>query len=75
MNFNDFPSAFVVLFQQMVVNNWFVVVNMYAELYPKYTVLVRLFFVVFWIVVVLLLMNIMIAIVLEIYDTLQPEIV
>lgn len=75
MNFNDFPSAFVVLFQQMVVNNWFVVVNMYAELYPKYTVLVRLFFVVFWIMVVLLLMNIMIAIVLEIYDTLQPEIV
>lgn len=58
----------------MVVNNWFVVVNMYCELYPKLTVLVRLFFVVFWITVVLLLMNIMIAIVLEIYDTLQPEI-
>ena len=58
----------------MVVNNWFVVVNMYAELFPEWTVLVRLFFVVFWITVVLLLMNIMIAIVLEIYDTLQPEI-
>ena len=27
MNFNDFPSAIVVLFQQMIVNNWFVVVD------------------------------------------------
>ena len=28
MNFNDFGSAFIVLFQQMVVNNWWVVVDM-----------------------------------------------
>ena len=27
MNFNDYPSAVVVLFQQMVVNNWYVVCN------------------------------------------------
>ena len=28
MNFNDFGSSLIVLFQQMVVNNWWVVVNM-----------------------------------------------
>ena len=68
-------AAFVVLFQQMVVNNWWVVVNMYTSLHAeKYKKLIRLYFVVFWILVVLLLMNIMIAIVLEIYGTLQPEI-
>lgn len=59
----------------MVVNNWWVVVNMYTSIHPeRYTKLIRLYFIVFWILVVLLLMNIMIAIVLEIYDTLQPEI-
>ena len=59
----------------MVVNNWFIVVNMYTSLHDeKYTSLIRLYFITFWILVVLLLMNIMIAIVLEIYDTLQPEI-
>ena len=34
MNFNDFASALVVLFQQMVVNNWWVVVNMLVALQP-----------------------------------------
>ena len=28
MNFNDFGSSLIVLFQQMVVNNWWVVVNL-----------------------------------------------
>ena len=28
MNFNDFGSSLIVLFQQMVVNNWWVVVDM-----------------------------------------------
>jgi|Transcript_21485 hypothetical protein len=31
MNFNDFPSALVVLFQQMIVNNWYVVVGFYVN--------------------------------------------
>ncbi len=39
-----------------------------------YRHLIRLFFIVFWIVIVLILMNIMIAIVVELYDTLQPDI-
>lgn len=32
MNFNDFPSAIVVLFQQMIVNNWFVVVDYIVQI-------------------------------------------
>ena len=70
MNFNDFPSALVLLFQQMIVNNWFVVVNMMSLLVAQEN-LVRLFFVSFWVVVVLVLINIMVAIVLEIHGSLQ----
>jgi len=28
MNFNDFGSSLLVLFQQMIVNNWFIVCDM-----------------------------------------------
>ena len=31
MNFNDFGASLIVLFQQMVVNNWWVVVNMLSD--------------------------------------------
>ena len=74
MNFNDYPSSLVVLFQQLVVNNWWVVVNMFTELCDGYTHLIRLFFVAFWIINVLILMNIMISIVLDLYGNLQPVI-
>ena len=73
MNFNDFGASIIVLFQQMVVNNWFVVVDMYTTVIGT-TWWVRLFFISFWVIVVLILMNIMIAIVLEIYGTVTVEV-
>ena len=47
---------------------------MFTELCDGYTHSIRLFFVVFWIINVLILMNIMISIVLDLYGNLQPEI-
>ena len=73
MNFNDFGSAFIVLFQQMVVNNWWVVVNMQTTV-VGYAPLVRLWFTSFWIITVLILVNIMIAIVLEIYGSVSDDV-
>ena len=70
MNFNDFGSAIVVLFQQMVINNWYVVIYMYSTLAGSLWY-VHIFFFSFWIIVVLILLNIMIAIVLEIHDNLK----
>ena len=52
LNFNDFSAAIVTLFQQMVINNWFVTVNMYSNIMGE-TFWVRLFFVSFWIAIVL----------------------
>ena len=44
----------VTLFQQMVVNNWFVTVNMYVEIMDGKSTAVRLYFVSFWIAIVLI---------------------
>ena len=65
MNFNDFGAGMVTLFHIMVVNNWFVTCNMYCEVmganWP------RIFFIVFWIVTVLIMLNLVISFILEIF--------
>lgn len=53
----------------MVVNNWWVVVNMNTDAVGDYVVPIRMWFVSFWVITVLILMNIVIAIVLEIYGS------
>ena len=73
LNFNDYSAAMVTLFQQMVVNNWYVTVNMYSNVMGE-TVWVRLYFVSFWIAIVLIQMNIVIAIVLEIYGSVTEQV-
>ena len=73
MNFNDFGSSLIVLFQQMVVNNWWVVVNMQTDV-VGYAPLVRLWFTSFWVITVLILVNIMVAIVLEIYGSVSDDV-
>lgn len=79
MNFNDFGAALITLFQQMVVNNWFVVVQMFVNVKDDdssgfSTFWIRAFFVSFWIIMVLIQLNIVIAIVLEIYGSVSDEV-
>ena len=57
----------------MVVNNWWVVVNMQTDI-VGHTALVRLWFVSFWVIIVLILVNIMVAIVLEIYGSVSEDV-
>jgi hypothetical protein len=57
----------------MVVNNWWVVVNMITAVVGN-DVAVRLWFVSFWVITVLILVNIMVAIVLEIYGAVSAEV-
>lgn len=57
----------------MVVNNWFITVNIYGEI-TGYPTLVRLFFISFWITIVLIQLNILIAIVLEIYSSVTDQV-
>ena len=66
MNFNDFPSGMVTLFQIMIVNNWFVTTNMYIAIFGNSWPV--LFFTTFWVFSVLLLLNIVTASVIEIFS-------
>ena len=68
MNFNDYGSALVTLFHQMIINNWFITVNMFVAIKGDSN-MVRLFFVNFWIFTVLIMFNTFIAIILEIHSS------
>ena len=66
MNFNDFGSSVITLFHIMVVNNWFITCNMYITVTDNIAV-PELFFISFWILTVLIIFNLVISNVLEIY--------
>lgn len=66
MNFNDYAMSLITLFQIMVGNNWYVTCNMYCELVGNSWP--RLFFIVWWILSMLILANIVVAFIMEIYS-------
>ena len=66
LNFNDFPMSIVTLFHIMVVNNWFITTDMYCEVMGSR--LPIFFFVSFWVLSVLILLNIVTASIIEIYS-------
>ena len=72
MNFNDFGSSMITLFHFMVVNNWMITCQM-LMLVTGHTGPV-VYFVLFWVFIVLIMMNIMVAFVLEIYDQVGSEV-
>lgn len=75
MNFNDFGAGMIVLFHQMVVNNWFVTVDMYTSIMGEESFMwVRAYFVLFWITIVLIQLNIIIAVVLEIFGSVADQV-
>ena len=57
----------------MIVNNWFVVVGYIAAIEGRPT-FVRCFFIAFWIITVLILMNLIVAMVLEVHDSLEDKV-
>lgn len=71
MNFNDFGSSLITLFAQMVVNNWFITCNMYV--YVTGSQWVVFFFVSFWVIQVNVMLNLVIAFVMEIYNTINED--
>ena len=59
----------------MVVNNWYVTVEMYTSIMPAWqNSLIHFFFITFWIAIVLVQMNLVIAIVLEIYGSVTEQV-
>ena len=68
-NFNDLASGFVVCFELLVVNNWFIIAKGFSAVAPM--PLVRIFFVAVYIFGVLVCLNIVIAFAIESFDAVQ----
>ena len=72
MNFNDFWCAMLTLFHISVENNWNETTAMYVDILGSNWP--RVYFIAYWIITVLIMLNIVISFVLEIYDTVGDEI-
>ena len=72
MNFNDFGMSMVTLFHIMVVNNWWMTTNMLCVIadssWPKF------FITTFWILIVLVVANLILANVIEIQDNRSAQV-
>lgn len=64
-NFNCLGSAIMVLFEQLVVNNWFITMDALCTALPDWLVGVHLYFVSFYIVGVTVLLNVLTAFTIE----------
>ena len=72
MNFNDFAASCITLFHILIVNNWYVTCDMYCYVFNSW--LPRIFFVTFWILTVLIMLNIVIAFVLDVYHSVASDV-
>jgi hypothetical protein len=72
MNFNDFTAGMITLFHIMIVNNWFITCDMLCTI--KGNSLPRLFFVAFWVLTVLIMLNLVISFILEIYSDTESKV-
>ncbi|KDO28316.1 hypothetical protein SPRG_06366 [Saprolegnia parasitica CBS 223.65] len=61
-NFNDMPSAIVLLFELLLVNNWFVLADGHAAVSSKYA---RWYFIAYYVTGVTLLLNLVVASILD----------
>jgi hypothetical protein len=64
-NFNDFPSAFITLFELIIVNNWAVTTEIHVLATSKWA---RLFFLTFWLVAVIIALNLLVAFILDMFN-------
>jgi len=69
MNFNDTLASFVTLFALMVVNNWFVIVNVFVG--ASGTSMTKIFFILFYVFSVILIINIIVAFVIDMYSSVE----
>ena len=72
INFNDLYASMVTLFHVLVVNNWNQTTDMYCVITGS--TLPRLYFTTFWVICTLIMLNIVISFVLEIYGSIGDEI-
>lgn len=72
MSFNDFVAAMITLFHILVENNWNTTTAMYTDIIGNNWA--RVYFVSYWLITDLIMLNIIISFVLEIYTTVGEDI-
>ena len=72
MNFNDFYASMITLFHVLVINNWNNTTDMYCTVMDAQWP--RLYFSLFWVVSVMIMLNIVISYVLEMYSIVAEEV-
>ena len=72
MNFNDFGASMLTLFHIMIVNNWYLTCNMYKDI--SQNVIPQVFFISFWVLTVLIIFNLVISNVIEIYASVEDSV-
>jgi len=70
-NFNDFASGLVVLFELMVINNWFVIAGGLAAITPNAPYVAWLFCITFYACIHTVILNVLITSVVETYGRLR----
>ena len=73
-SFNDMISALVTLFSIMVVNNWFIIVDMYVAQKGNdavFAILYRSYFYIFYYLSVLIALNILVAYTIDMYASVE----
>lgn len=65
-NFHDFASSLVLLWNVMVVNNWYVFLFAYARVATKWS---QLYFIAWWLVSVIITINLFISLIIEVFLT------
>jgi len=70
INYNDLVSSFVTLFILIVVNNWFVIVQMYVDVNDGRS-LYRLYFIVWYYFGVIIGLNIIVAFAIDMYSAFE----
>jgi len=71
-NFNDFGSGLVVLFELMVVNNWFIIAGGLAAVSPGSDQVGWAFCISFYVCIHVVILNVLVTSVVECYERLQP---
>lgn len=72
MNFNDYAMSMITLFTIMVGNNWQQIANSYVVLFGTRWVL--LFFISWWVISLLVLCNLVLSFIMEIYGNLVEDV-
>lgn len=72
MNFNDFGMSMITLFHLNIVNNWFVTCNMYCKVLGNSWP--RVYFISWWAVAVLVMMNLVISFVMDIHSSVATDV-